>query len=93
MASATLSLYSVPALLVTLLGFFALSAALLQRRIPKDTDSLANRIERMLPLTQCAQCGYPGCRPYAEAVASGEAIDLCPPRRRRAGRAAERSDG
>jgi electron transport complex protein RnfB len=52
---------------------------LLQRRIPKDTNALANRIERMLPLTQCAQCGHPGCRPYAEAVAAGEAIDLCPP--------------
>ncbi len=79
MVSATLSLYSVPALLVTLLGFFALTATLLQRRIPKDTNALADRIERMLPLTQCAQCGHPGCRPYAEAVAAGEAIDLCPP--------------
>ena len=79
MASATLSLYAVPALLVTLLGFFALAASVLQRRIPKDTNALADRIERMLPLTQCAQCGHPGCRPYAEAVAAGEAIDLCPP--------------
>ena len=79
MVSATLSLYSVPALLVTLLGFFVLTATLLQRRIPKDTNALADRIERMLPLTQCAQCGHPGCRPYAEAVAAGEAIDLCPP--------------
>ena len=92
MASAALSLYSVPALLVTLLGFFALAAALLQRRIPKDTDSLANRIEQMLPLTQCAQCGHPGCRPYAEAVASGEAID-CAPRWRRADRSAQGFDG
>ena len=79
MAGATLSLYAVPALLVTLLGFFALAASVLQRRIPKDTNALADRIERMLPLTQCAQCGHPGCRPYAEAVAAGEAIDLCPP--------------
>ena len=79
MAGATLSLYAVPALLVTLLGFFALAASVLQRRIPKDTNALADRIERMLPLTQCAQCGHPGCRPYADAVAAGEAIDLCPP--------------
>ena len=79
MVSATLSLYSVPALLVTLLGFFALTATLLQRRIPKDTNALADRIERMLPLTQCAQCGHPGCRPYAESIANGDAINKCPP--------------
>ena len=71
--------YTVPALLIGLLGFFAIAASLLKRRIPQDTQSLANRIEQMLPLTQCAQCGHPGCRPYAEAVATGAAIDLCPP--------------
>ena len=71
--------YTVPALLIGLLWFFAIAASLLRRRIPQDTQSLANRIEQMLPLTQCAQCGHPGCRPYAEAVATGAAIDLCPP--------------
>lgn len=79
MNSASLSLYLVPALLVTILGVFATAASLLRRRIPKDTESLADRIEQMLPMTQCAQCGHPGCRPYAEAVADGAAIDLCPP--------------
>jgi electron transport complex protein RnfB len=69
----------VPGLLVGLLFFFALSAWALQRRIPKDETALVDRIESMLPLTQCAQCGHPGCRPYAEAVADGAAIDLCPP--------------
>ena len=45
-----------------------------------DNNSLVDQIERLLPQTQCAQCGYPGCRPYAEAVANGEAeIDQCPP--------------
>ena len=52
---------------------------LAEEAIPQDSDSLADRIEQMLPLTQCAQCGHPGCRPYAEAVAAGEAVDLCPP--------------
>ena len=70
---------SVPALLIGLLLFFAASATVLQRRIPKDETALADRIESLLPLTQCAQCGHPGCRPYAEAVAEGAAIDLCPP--------------
>ena len=42
--------------------------------------SLADRIDALLPQTQCTQCGYEGCRPYAEAVAKGEAdIDQCPP--------------
>ena len=40
----------------------------------------ASRIDALLPQTQCGQCGYPGCRPYAEAMASGGAdIDQCPP--------------
>jgi electron transport complex protein RnfB len=41
---------------------------------------LAERIEALLPQTQCAQCGYAGCKPYAQAIARGEAgIDQCPP--------------
>lgn len=38
------------------------------------------RIDALLPQTQCTRCGYSGCRPYAAAVASGEAqINQCPP--------------
>ncbi|HEY8329462.1 MAG TPA: RnfABCDGE type electron transport complex subunit B [Rhodanobacter sp.] len=41
---------------------------------------LADRIDAVLPQTQCEQCGYHGCRPYAEAIARGEAeINQCPP--------------
>ena len=41
---------------------------------------LADRIDDVLPQTQCARCGYAGCRPYAEAIAVGAAgIDRCPP--------------
>ena len=41
---------------------------------------LASTIDALLPQTQCRQCGYAGCRPYAEAIARGEAgIDQCPP--------------
>lgn len=44
------------------------------------TDNLTDRIDRILPQTQCRQCGFDGCRPYAEAIARGEAdIDRCPP--------------
>lgn len=42
--------------------------------------ALADRIDALLPQTQCTRCGYAGCRPYAEAVAAGEArINRCPP--------------
>jgi Na+-translocating ferredoxin:NAD+ oxidoreductase subunit B len=42
--------------------------------------TLADRIDALLPQTQCEQCGYHGCRPYAEAIASGvAAINQCPP--------------
>jgi electron transport complex protein RnfB len=41
---------------------------------------LVERLDRILPQTQCGQCGFPGCRPYAQAMAAGMAdIDRCPP--------------
>jgi electron transport complex protein RnfB len=42
--------------------------------------ALADAIDRLLPQTQCSRCGYPGCRPYAQALAAGEAdVNRCPP--------------
>ena len=42
--------------------------------------SLADRIDALLPQTQCTKCGYDGCRPYAQAIADGAApINRCPP--------------
>lgn len=44
------------------------------------TRPLADQLEDLLPQTQCTKCGYPACRPYAEAMARGEAeINQCPP--------------
>ena len=41
---------------------------------------LVERLDRLLPQTQCGQCGFEGCRPDAEAMERGEAgIDHCPP--------------
>jgi len=49
-------------------------------RVRPDADPLVERIDALLPQTQCGQCRYPGCRPYAEAIATGTAdIDRCPP--------------
>ena len=42
--------------------------------------SLTDRLDRLLPQTQCTRCGYPDCRAYAEAIAEGSAaINRCPP--------------
>ncbi len=39
-----------------------------------------DQINAILPQTQCGQCGYKGCKPYAEAIALGQAdINQCPP--------------
>ena len=71
-----------PALIsLGLLGLLlGLGLALAARRFRVEDDPVADSINRILPQTQCAQCGYPGCRPYAQAIASGEAeINQCPP--------------
>lgn len=45
-----------------------------------EGNPLVDEIDALLPQTQCAQCSFPGCRPYAEALANGEAeINQCPP--------------
>ncbi|MEQ1668064.1 MAG: electron transport complex subunit RsxB [Sulfuriferula sp.] len=45
-----------------------------------EEDPIVERIDAILPQTQCGQCGFPGCKPYAEAIAKGEAdINQCPP--------------
>jgi electron transport complex protein RnfB len=49
-------------------------------RFRVESDPVVDRIDALLPQTQCGQCNYPGCRPYAEAIAAGEAgINQCPP--------------
>ncbi|QSX77343.1 Rnf electron transport complex subunit RnfB [Agrilutibacter solisilvae] len=45
-----------------------------------DREALIERLDRLLPQTQCGQCGFAGCRPYAQAMAAREAdVDRCPP--------------
>ncbi len=56
-----------------LLGFAAV-------RFKVEGDPIVDQIDKLLPQTQCGQCGYPGCRPYAQAIANNEAdINQCPP--------------
>ncbi|MCO7222921.1 electron transport complex subunit RsxB [Pleionea sp. CnH1-48] len=55
-----------------LLGFAAI-------HFKVESDPVVEQIDAILPQTQCGQCGYPGCRPYAEAIANGDEINKCPP--------------
>lgn len=49
-------------------------------RFRVEDDPVVDEIDAVLPQTQCGQCGHPGCRPYAEALAAGDAeINQCPP--------------
>ena len=73
--------------MLTAVIVFAILAAILglvlgwaSIRFHVDEDPLADQIDALLPQTQCGQCGYAGCKPYAEAIAKGEAdINLCAP--------------
>ncbi len=63
--------------LALVLGAFLGYAAL---KFKVEGDPLIARIDAILPQTQCGQCGFPGCKPYATAIAEGRAdINQCPP--------------
>lgn len=50
------------------------------KQVAENANALSARIDAVLPQIQCRQCGYPACRPYADAVARGSAdINRCPP--------------
>ena len=72
----TVSLMLMPLLAVLATGLLIVA----RKRWQQDDDKLLTAINQLLPQTQCAQCGFPGCRPYAKAIAEGAAaINLCPP--------------
>ncbi|RAW85939.1 electron transport complex subunit RsxB [Photorhabdus laumondii] len=59
---------------------FGLILGFAARRFQVEEDPIVENIDDILPQSQCGQCGYPGCRPYAEAVANnGEMINKCAP--------------
>lgn len=69
---AVLALLGLALVFGLLLGFASV-------RFRVEGNPLVDQIDGMLPQTQCGQCGYPGCRPYAEAISEGDAINKCPP--------------
>lgn len=48
-------------------------------KLKVEADPIVEQIDAILPQSQCGQCGYPGCKPYAEAVANGDEITKCIP--------------
>jgi electron transport complex protein RnfB len=73
MLAAIIVMLGLALLLGVVLGYSAL-------KFKVEGDPLVDKIDAILPQTQCGQCGYPGCKPYATAIAVGEAdINQCPP--------------
>jgi Na+-translocating ferredoxin:NAD+ oxidoreductase subunit B len=69
---AVVALVSLSLLFGAILGFAAV-------RFKVEGNPIVDQIDTLLPQTQCGQCGFPGCRPYAQAIVNGEAINKCPP--------------
>ncbi|MCF1426997.1 MAG: electron transport complex subunit RsxB [Shewanella sp.] len=66
--------------LLTLLALiFGVILGFAAQKFKVEGNPVVDQLEATLPQTQCGQCGYPGCRPYAEAIANGEKINRCPP--------------
>lgn len=70
------------AALVSLVGLGVLFGGLLGYAAEKfkvESDPIVEQLDELLPQTQCGQCGFPGCKPYAQSIADGDAINKCPP--------------
>ncbi|KJF95472.1 electron transport complex subunit RsxB [Photobacterium angustum] len=65
--------------IVILAAIFGLILGFASVKFKVEADPIVEQIDAILPQTQCGQCGYPGCRPYAEAIANGDVINKCPP--------------
>ena len=73
-------LFSALLIVTALAGLIGLCLSATAKRLPDSGQSPVDEVNKLLPQTQCAQCGYPGCRPYAEAIVNNSAgIDQCAP--------------
>jgi len=69
---AVLALAALAAVFGALLGYSSI-------RFKVKADPIVEELDAMLPQTQCGQCGYPGCKPYAQAISEGDDVNKCPP--------------
>ena len=67
------------AALLALAAVFGAVLGFASEKFKVEGDPIVEQIDALLPQTQCGQCGYPGCRPYAEAINQGDALNKCPP--------------
>ena len=67
------------AALLALAAVFGAVLGFASEKFKVEGDPIVEQIDSLLPQTQCGQCGHPGCRPYAEAIAEGEEHNRCPP--------------
>jgi len=65
--------------LLVLATVFGLILGFSSIKFKVEGNPIVDQIDELLPQTQCGQCGHPGCRPYAQSIADGEAINKCPP--------------
>ncbi len=66
--------------MAVLAGALGVALGFASVRFKEDEDPVVDKVDALLPQTQCGQCTFPGCRPYAEAIVAGEAeINQCPP--------------
>ncbi|WP_443019886.1 electron transport complex subunit RsxB [Shewanella sp. OMA3-2] len=73
------SIFIAVAVLTIVASVFGLILGFAADKFKVEGDPIIDQVEALLPQTQCGQCGYPGCRPYAEAVANGDKVNKCPP--------------
>jgi len=67
-------------LLTSLALAFGLALGFAAQRFRIEGDPVVDQVDALLPQTQCGQCTFAGCRPYAEAIVDNKAdINQCPP--------------
>ncbi|CAM3798100.1 electron transport complex subunit RsxB [Avibacterium avium] len=73
------TLYYVLLAISVLALIFGAILGLASIKLKVQADPIVEKIDALLPQSQCGQCGYPGCKPYAEAIAQGDVITKCVP--------------
>ncbi|MBB1321943.1 MULTISPECIES: electron transport complex subunit RsxB [Shewanella] len=73
------SIFIAVAILTVLALAFGVILGFASKKFKVEGNPIVDQVDTLLPQTQCGQCGYPGCRPYAEAIANGDKINKCPP--------------
>ncbi|WP_420591119.1 electron transport complex subunit RsxB [Bacterioplanoides sp.] len=79
MSTAVIAILIAIVVLVILAAVFGGVLGFAAVRFKVEGNPIVDQINNLLPQTQCGQCSYPGCKPYAEAIANGDKINKCPP--------------